>query len=149
MPSILTPPTLDARIAEASLRAGRHVLVEKPVAWKYGEIEKLQSAARKSNRVCTPGHNYIYVSALQRAKRLIDNGSLGTIASLWIIYNFFHPEEIAAIYGGALRAVCVHRAYSMLYLLCHQPHTGCHTRLPPVLTVRTDASSGGLAALSK
>lgn len=114
---VLTPPAHHARIAEASLRAGRHVLVEKPVAWKYGEIEKLQSTARKSNRVCMPAHNYIYVPALQRAKRLIDNGSLGAIASLWIIYNIFHPEEIAAIYGGVLRAVCVHHAYSLLYLL--------------------------------
>jgi predicted dehydrogenase len=64
-----------------------------------------------------PAHNYIYNPALARAKRLIENGKLGKISSLWILYNIYHAEEVAARYGGVLRAVCVHHAYSLLYLL--------------------------------
>lgn len=64
-----------------------------------------------------PAHNYIYAPSIRRAKRLIDAGSLGKIASLWILYNIFHSEQVAAAYGGVLRAVCTHHAYSVLYLL--------------------------------
>ena len=114
---VLTPPEGHVHVALASLRAGKHVLVEKPVAWKVSEIRQLQNAARKANRVCMPAHNYIYNSALQRAKGLIDARRLGTITSFWMLYNLFHSEEVAAVYGGVIRAVCVHHAYSLLYLL--------------------------------
>jgi len=114
---ILTPTKHHVTTALASLSAGKHVLVEKPVAESKEDIARLQEAAKRSGRVCMPGHNYIYVPSLQRAKRLIQNGKLGKIASLWILYNIFHSEDVAAIYGGVLRAVCMHHAYSLLYLL--------------------------------
>jgi predicted dehydrogenase len=114
---VLTPIQRHVATAIASLNAGKHVLIEKPVAESHEEIRSLQEAAQRSGRVCMPGHNYIYAPSLHRAKRLIQTGKLGKIASLWIVYNIFHPEEVAAIYGGVLREVCMHHAYSLLYLL--------------------------------
>lgn len=114
---VLTPTDHHVRTALASLNAGKHVLIEKPVATSREEIASLQEAAERAGRVCMPAHNYIYVPSLQRAKRLIGEGKLGKIASLWILYNIFHAEEVAAIYGGVLKAVCMHHAYSLLYLL--------------------------------
>lgn len=114
---VLTPPDQHVKAVLASLKAGKHVLVEKPVAWRATDIARMQEAAKKANRVCMPAHNYIYNPSLQRAKSLIDEGKLGRVASLWVLYNIFHPEEVASIYGGVLRAVCVHHAYSLLYLL--------------------------------
>ena len=114
---VLTPTKHHVTTALASLSAGKHVLIEKPVAESKEDIARLQAAAHQSGCVCMPGHNYIYVPSLQRAKRLIENGKLGKIASLWILYNIFHSEDVAAIYGGVLRAVCMHHAYSLLYLL--------------------------------
>ena len=46
-----------------------------------------------------------------------EQGAFGRIASLWILYNIFHSEELAERYGGVLREVCVHHAYSLVYLL--------------------------------
>jgi predicted dehydrogenase len=114
---VLTPTEHHVSTALASLNAGKHVLIEKPIAESKEEIASLQEAAKRSGCVCMPGHNYIYVPSLRRAKRLIENGKLGKIASLWILYNIFHPEDVASIYGGVLRAVCTHHAYSLLYLL--------------------------------
>ena len=114
---VLTPVHLHVSHAVQSLKAGKHVLVEKPVAATLEEIALLKSVAREANRVCMPAHNYIYVPSLRRAKRLLDEGRLGAIGSLWILYNIFHPEQVAAAYGGVLRAVCNHHAYSVLYLL--------------------------------
>jgi predicted dehydrogenase len=114
---VLTPTAHHVHHAISSLRAGKHVLLEKPVAETQEEIAQLEAAAAQAGRVCMPAHNYIYAPSVRRAKRLIQSGKLGDIASLWILYNIFHSEEIAARYGGVLREVCNHHAYSLLYLL--------------------------------
>jgi predicted dehydrogenase len=122
---VLTPLEHHVSTAIAVMRAGKDVLLEKPVAASQEEICTLQKVAREEGRVCMPAHNYIYVPSLRRAKRLIESGKLGKIASLWVLYNIFHAEEIAAIYGGVLRAVCTHHAYSLLYLLGRPKHVSC------------------------
>lgn len=114
---VLTPPAGHIPASLVALRAGKHVLVEKPVADKVGDLLKLKRAAQQSNCVCMPAHNYIYVPALRRAKRLIEQGQLGKIASFWMIFNIFHSEELARKYGGVFRVVMTHHAYSLLYLL--------------------------------
>ena len=124
---ILTPIQNHVATAVACLNAGKHVLIEKPVASSRDEIAILQEAAKRSGCVCMPAHNYIYVPSLQRAKRLIESGKLGKIASLWVLYNIFHTEEVAAIYGGVLREVCTHHVYSLLYLLGRPRRLSCIT----------------------
>jgi predicted dehydrogenase len=109
------------------MHAGKDVLIEKPVAGSQDEIHTLQKVASEQGRICMPAHNYIYVPSLRRAKRLIESGKLGKIASLWVLYNIFHTEEIAAIYGGVLRGVCTHHAYSLLYLLGRPKRVSCMT----------------------
>ncbi|MEO6002010.1 MAG: Gfo/Idh/MocA family oxidoreductase [Opitutus sp.] len=114
---VLTPTELHVRQAAKALAAGRHVLIEKPVAMEVSEIDELEALATAHNRVCMPGHNYIYVPSLARGKRLIDAGKLGEIASVWVLYNILHSEALVRRYGGVLRAVCVHHIYSLLYLI--------------------------------
>ncbi len=114
---VLTPVDVHASVAEQCLATGRHVLVEKPVAHTVAEIEALRNAADRAGRVCMPGHNYIHQPAIRRMRRLVSEGAFGTLGSLWVLYNIHHDEATAAIYGGVLRAVCVHHAYSLLYLL--------------------------------
>jgi predicted dehydrogenase len=114
---VLTPVGSHVPVALKAMRAGKHVLLEKPIAARVREIFRLQAAAQKYQRICMPAHNYIYVPSLQRAKRLIDAKKLGQIAALWILYNVLHSEKAAAPYGGVLRSVCVHHAYSLLFLL--------------------------------
>lgn len=114
---VLTPVQHHVPHAIESLKAGKHVLVEKPVADTLNDIAQLKTAAGQANRVCMPAHNYIYVPSIRRAKRLMEARKIGDIGSLWILYNIFHSEQVAAAYGGVLRAVCNHHAYSVLYLL--------------------------------
>ena len=114
---VLTPTKDHVPTALKVLGAGKHALVEKPVAETEANLISLRQMALTAKRVCMPAHNYIYVPSVQRMRRLIEKGQLGQIASLWIIYNIFHPEEVAALYGGVLREVCIHHVYSLLYLL--------------------------------
>jgi predicted dehydrogenase len=102
--------------ALACLDAGKHVMVEKPVAESHDAIVALADASRRAKRICMPAHNYIYNPSLQRARRLLAEKRFGTVASYWILYNIFHAEEVARRYGGVLREVAVHHAYSLLYL---------------------------------
>jgi predicted dehydrogenase len=115
--AVLSPNRLHVEIALRSLEAGKHVICEKPIAEAVEEIDRLNAAATRAGKICMPAHNYIYNPSLIRAKRLIGEGRLGAIASGWILYNIFHSEEIARHYGGVLREVCVHHAYSLLFLL--------------------------------
>jgi predicted dehydrogenase len=115
---VLTSTEQHVPLGLRALQAEKHVLIEKPVALTTGEIRRLQTAAQKYRRVCMPAHNYIYVPSLQRARRLIAEKKLGQIGGLWILYNLFHSDKMVAPGGrGVLRAICVHHAYSLLYLL--------------------------------
>ncbi len=115
--SVLTPVPSHAPLALACLEAGKHVLVEKPVSHAIEEIQTLKAAAETAGRLCVPVHNYLYSPAIQRAKQLIDQGKLGKLSSLWMIYNQKHPAEMA---DGRpellLRELHVHHAYVLLFL---------------------------------
>ncbi len=113
---VASPTETHCEVALRCLEAGKHVLLEKPVSETAAEISALMEAADRRRLVCMPAHNYIYQPTVQRMQRLIGDGSLGDLSSLWILYNIFHTEELAAAYGGVLREVCVHHIYSLLYL---------------------------------
>jgi myo-inositol 2-dehydrogenase / D-chiro-inositol 1-dehydrogenase len=108
---VLTPTAHHAELARRALGAGKHVLVEKPVATGFAELESLAQVAQTSGRVCMPGHNYAYVPELRRIARLAREGRLGEVRLLSIVFAIAHEEEVAAHYDGVLRLVMPHHAY--------------------------------------
>lgn len=100
-----------------ALEAGKHVLVEKPVAATVVDIEKMQETARRKGLLCVPGHNMIHEDSLKRARRLIQNGDLGKIVSCYVMYNIQHSEERASTLPGMVRHILTHNVYTMLYLV--------------------------------
>lgn len=115
--SVLTPVELHHEHALRALRAGKHVLVEKPVGMSRAEIAEIRDVAQASGKICIPGHNYIYEPGVVRIKKLIDAGEFGQVVSAWVLYSVFHPRPIAAKYPGVLRQIITHHLYSVLYLL--------------------------------
>ena len=63
-----TPNHLHFEVAEACLRAGKHVLIEKPVAQQVEEIDALNQLATSLQLVAMPAHNFIYQSTLEKAR---------------------------------------------------------------------------------
>jgi predicted dehydrogenase len=114
---ILTNLETHLDYTEAALRAGKHVLVEKPVGVSVAEIEKMRTLAAAKNLVVMPGHNYIYESSMQRTKELVDGGDLGKVVSAYVMYNIHHPEDVAKRYPGVVRQILTHHSYILLYLV--------------------------------
>jgi predicted dehydrogenase len=68
-----------APLALAAAQAGKHVLVEKPAARTVAELLQVRDAARKSGVMVRVGYNHRYHPALQKARELVDAGSVGEL----------------------------------------------------------------------
>ena len=69
-------------IALAAVRAGKHVLIEKPGALNSTQLREVQIAAKKSNVRARIGYNHRFHPAVQKARELADAGALGPMMFL-------------------------------------------------------------------
>jgi predicted dehydrogenase len=77
--AIATPVATHARLAALALEAGKHVLVEKPLATSVREAEHLVLLAKAAGRVLMVDHIFVYSPAVRKIKELINAGELGEI----------------------------------------------------------------------
>jgi predicted dehydrogenase len=76
---IATPVSTHFALAHAALQAGKHVLVEKPMARTAAECRLLIAEAAKRNLVLMVDHTFVYTPAVMKIQELIAGGSLGDI----------------------------------------------------------------------
>jgi predicted dehydrogenase len=76
---IATPIATHFELARRALEAGKHVLVEKPLAACVAEAEELRRLADERGLVLMPGHTFLYSPAVRAIKRLLDAGELGRV----------------------------------------------------------------------
>jgi predicted dehydrogenase len=79
---ICTPPHAHDEIARHALRAGRHVLCEKPLATTLDAAWDMVAEAQRAGRVLKCGFNYRFHPAIQRARTLLQDGQLGRLIEL-------------------------------------------------------------------
>ena len=77
--AIATPVGTHAPLALAALRAGKHVLVEKPMAASVRDAEAMVRAAQEAGRVLMVDHTFVYSGPVQKIKEIMDSGDLGDI----------------------------------------------------------------------
>jgi predicted dehydrogenase len=77
--AVATPVSSHYGLAEAALRAGKHVFVEKPLAGSSADALKLASLAEESDLVLMPGHTFLYSPPVNLIRELISTGELGEI----------------------------------------------------------------------
>ena len=76
---VLTPPNTHADISISAIKAGKHVLCEKPLTKTVQEAERMVSLAKEKNIVLKCGFNHRHHPAISEAKKLVDKGEIGNI----------------------------------------------------------------------
>jgi len=71
---VCTPPYAHAEITIAALKAGKHVLCEKPLARTLAEADEMIAVARKNKRILKCGFNHRHHPAIWQAKKAVDDG---------------------------------------------------------------------------
>lgn len=76
---IATPPSLHVPVALEAIRAGKHVLVEKPLAPTSAGARQLIEAASDAGVVLMVGHTFEYNPAVRKLRELVRNQELGEL----------------------------------------------------------------------
>ena len=130
---IATPHELHPPLAEAALRAGLHVLSEKPAGVYTAQLHPVIAAAQETGRTYALMFNQRTNCVYRKAKELIDSGALGEIKRMiWVVTDWYRTQSYydAGAWratwdgegGGVLLNQCPHQL-DLLQWLCGLPTT--------------------------
>ncbi|MDR2143600.1 MAG: Gfo/Idh/MocA family oxidoreductase [Treponema sp.] len=124
--SVCLPPGAHAEAAIKALKAGKHVLCEKPMAVSLEECDAMIQAAEESGKLLTVMANLRFETSFRRVKRLLDEGIAGrvlhaTVNSLWWrganYYDLWWRGTWKSEAGGCLINHAVHHLDVLLWML--------------------------------
>jgi predicted dehydrogenase len=84
--SIVTPNHMHAPVAMAFLKAGIHVICDKPLTTTLKEAETLAKLAAKSDRVFAVTYNYTGYPMIRHARQMVEEGALGDLRVVQVEY---------------------------------------------------------------
>jgi predicted dehydrogenase len=115
---IATPVVTHGELARAALLAGKHVLVEKPLALSTEEAEELVALAEERGLVLMPGHLLLYHPGVVKLKELSDSGELGRL-----LYVYGNRQNLGQIRKdeNALWSLGAHDLSAILHLVGEEP----------------------------
>lgn len=97
---IAVPIDLNYKIAKDSLKAGKNIFLEKPLASNLKEATNLISLSNNSKQVAMVAENFVYRKVFKQAKKYIDTGKIGSpYAVNWNLYYDVGPDKD---YGATL-----------------------------------------------
>jgi phthalate 4,5-cis-dihydrodiol dehydrogenase len=105
---VTTPHQFHAKHAEIAARAGKHVLVEKPMAITLDDCTRMIEAAKTAGVHLLVGHSHSYDAPILEARRLIKTGDYGPVRLITglnftdFIYRPRRPEELDTAQGGGV-----------------------------------------------
>ncbi|MDP8909134.1 MAG: Gfo/Idh/MocA family oxidoreductase [Chloroflexota bacterium] len=76
---IATPPNTHYPLCKRALQAGKHVLVEKPMAKTAEQARELKELADQRGLVIMPGHTFLYSPAVNKVRDLINDNAVGEV----------------------------------------------------------------------
>lgn len=101
---ICTPNEKHAPLAIEAMRAGKHVVIEKPFTLTTEEADQVNAVALETNRLLTIYQNRRFDSDFRTVKKILDSGILGHLVVYEANFDRFRPEvnTIAWRENGAL-----------------------------------------------
>jgi predicted dehydrogenase len=123
---VCLPPKLHAQVSEAALRAGKHVLCEKPIALATAEARRMVKAAGQAQRLLMIAHVLPFVPEFAFVREAAASGKYGKLLGghfkrviadpLWL-KDFYDPRSV----GGPVVDLHIHDAH-FIRLLWGLPH---------------------------
>ena len=90
--SICAANASHASMSVAALKAGKHVLCEKPMATSLADCEEMVRAARENGKELMIGQNQRLAAAHVKAKELLDSGAIGRLITYTTSFRHGGPE---------------------------------------------------------
>lgn len=117
---IATPVRHHFALAKASLLAGKHTLIEKPMASSAAECEELVEIADRLGLVLMVGHTFLYSAAVRKIMEIVRRGDIGEILSINArrLNLGLYQKDINVTWDLAPHDVSI-----ILYILGESPHT--------------------------
>jgi predicted dehydrogenase len=116
-----------------SLKAGKHVLCEKPIGMNYGEAVYLQKEIKKFPKLkVMEAFMYRHHPQIQKLKELINNGKIGDLRAIHTMFSYYNdnPNDIrnmADIGGGGLLDIGCYCISISRFLFDAEPSQVCAT----------------------
>jgi len=123
--SVCLPPSAHAQISIDALKAGKHVIVEKPMASSLEECDLMIEASRDSGKILAVVSQNRYKTPVAKLKKMLDQGAVGKVLyasfdSLWwrgqVYYDLWWRGTWAQESGGCFMSHAVHYIDLMHYL---------------------------------
>jgi predicted dehydrogenase len=118
--ALATPVPTHHPIGKRILEAGKHLLIEKPLAPSTELADELIEMAAAGDRVLMCGHTFLYSPPVRMAKELLENGELGDVlfVSSSRVNLGLHQKDVSVIWDLAPHDLSILR-----YWLEETPHT--------------------------
>jgi predicted dehydrogenase len=147
---VATPPRTHTAIAIGAIEAGKHVLIEKPLATTSGDARWLIAAAEANSVTLMVGHTFEYNAAVWKIREAIKSKELGDV--LYIdtarLNLGLYQQDVNVIWDLAPHDVSI-----ISYLLDAQPavvqawgSSHAHAYLEDVATLRLEYPTSGITA---
>ncbi|MBI3013368.1 MAG: Gfo/Idh/MocA family oxidoreductase [Elusimicrobia bacterium] len=83
---VCTPPHTHAALVVEALERGYHVICEKPLALSSAELERIESAGKKSSRLVCAVHNWKYAPLCRKISEIVERGDIGKVRTVvWYV----------------------------------------------------------------
>jgi len=93
--AVVTPPDSHAALGCATLAAGKHLFVEKPLAMTVAECDQLAEQAATSPGKILVGLNFRWHRLIHQARDQVRSGALGQLKAIRSVYTHWHPGSTA------------------------------------------------------
>jgi predicted dehydrogenase len=117
--TVAAPTSLHERVTVAALRAGVHVLVEKPIAATRPEAERMMAAADDAGRILSVGHIERFNPAIVELRRRLRAGEAGRVFQVTVTRLGPFPDRIRDV--GVVVDLAPHDLDVMRFLLGADP----------------------------
>lgn len=121
---LATPTAMHAEQVLQAAAAGKHVLVEKPMATGLDQARRMVEAAKRAGVILLVGHSHSYDAPIQAMRELIDSGELGAVrmVNTWCFSDWMYrprrADELDSEQGGGVTLRQGAHQFDVIRLLC-------------------------------